>query len=259
MSRPLPSGDPTRLGPFRLSARLAERPAGIVFLGEDEAGRQVTVAVLTRGAAADAAARDRFRAAIVAARQWPDGGAPVVAAEPEGTAPWVATLYEPGESPGGGRAGAGRFLDAVVLTGALQDRWRGPGYSPYWSGSGRSPAVGAPPVETVPGGPVRSDRGLVAAVLTLAALLGVLAVLMLLLFACQPQVVAPPPDPPTDSYSPPSTPPPSPSPSPSGPSPSLSPSLEPSPSPDDSGEPGDPGGRLSNGFRVVVAARTMVR
>ncbi|MEV4258344.1 hypothetical protein AB0J52_34755, partial [Spirillospora sp. NPDC049652] len=66
MSRPMPSGDPVRLGPFRLTARLTENAAGIVYLAVDDEGRRASVAVLSRDAAEDAAARDRFRAAILA-------------------------------------------------------------------------------------------------------------------------------------------------------------------------------------------------
>ncbi|WP_160147134.1 hypothetical protein [Thermomonospora echinospora] len=239
------------MGPFRLSARLAETPAGIVFLGEDERGRQATVAVLRRGAADDPAARDRFRAAILeaaagAGRPVGDGAAPVVAAQPEGPAPWVAVLYEPGAAGGVRRAGAERFLEPVALTGGVRPvvRRRGPGFAPYWSGGG-GPAV---PVAAGPvGEPVvrpGPERRLAAAVLALAVMLAVLALLMLVLFACQPQVSAPPPDPPSDSPS--SSRPVSPSPS-TSPSSSLSPSPSPtsgSPSPGRPGGPGDEGGDL---------------
>lgn len=279
MSRPLPSGDPTRLGPFRLSARLLETPAGIVYLGEDDGGRQVTVAVLTRASAQDAAARDRFRAAILAAvprtggpvgQPGPSGpsgpsgssgplgssgssdpsvavGAPVVAAQPDGPAPWVATLYRPGyESGAPEEAGAERFLEPVVLRGALRTPWpalrRGPGYEPYWSGGDRGPAARQPEPPAPPQPPQRTERGLVAAILTLAALLGLLAVLMLALFACQPELPQLPPDPPGDSYSPPPTPsqpqPSQPQPTPTSPPPSVSP---PTGSPGEPGDPGDPG------------------
>jgi hypothetical protein len=71
---------------------LSQTPAGITYLGTDPAGRQVCVAVMTRGAAEDAAARDRFRAAIIGAD--PGHPVPVLAAEPDGPAPWVATAYD---------------------------------------------------------------------------------------------------------------------------------------------------------------------
>ncbi|WP_067472739.1 hypothetical protein [Actinomadura hibisca] len=248
MSRPLPPGDPGQLGPYRLSARLSESAAGIVYLGVDGAGRRASVAVLTRGAAEDAAARDRFRAAIAAALPggvpggaggvpgpWGPmavpgpaegaGGAPVVAAQPEGPAPWVATAYEPE------RAGAERFLEPVLLEEGARGRWggrrRGPQFQPYWLGSAE-PALARPPVGTqVPVPEQRRERGLVAAILTLAAVLVVLALLMLVLFACQPQVRQPPPPPPE----------PTPSSSSPSPSPSMSPSPSPSPAPTTPGPP----------------------
>jgi len=255
MSRPLPSGDPVQLGPYRLSARLAETSAGVVYLGVDAEGRQASVAVLNRGAAGDAAARDRFRAAIEAA--WPRSGragegdgeaAPVVAAQPDGAAPWVATRYD-ADRPD--RVGAERFLDSVVLRGSFGGRWngrrRGPQFQPYWLGAGE-PAVGeavsSAPVGVVSGAR-RSDRPLVAAIVTLVAVLVLLGLLLLVLFACQPRVGEPPvapPDPPSPSLSPPLVPPPTeaPRPSPSATSPSPSPSS-PSPGPSDGGE-GEDGG-----------------
>src|SRR3954452_6021924 len=102
MPKPLQPADPTEIGPFRLDSRLHESPEGIVYLGADPHGMRVEVALLTRAAAGDAAARDRVRAAIAA--ETPHGAAPgtppvtergepspVVAAQAEGEAPWVAT------------------------------------------------------------------------------------------------------------------------------------------------------------------------
>src|SRR5690349_254800 len=121
MPKPLKAGDPGELGPFRLESRLHESPAGIVYLGLDPHGRRVTVALLTTAAAGDAAARDRFRAAVEAETPPPDPvprtpsapgpeePAPVIAALAEGAAPWVATTYETG------RPGAERFLEPVLL------------------------------------------------------------------------------------------------------------------------------------------------
>lgn len=235
MSRPLPHGDPTHLGPFQVTARLSETPAGITFLGVDGQGRQVSVAVLTRAAAGDAAARDRFRAAIVGADR--DATAPVVAAEPDGPTPWVATVHEP-NAPG-----AERFLDPVLLTGASRGRWagrlRGPQFQPYWMGSGsREPAVAAPPSYGPAGDADRPvERGLVAAILMLAALLAVLLLLLSMLFACQPE---PPPPSPTFFPSPTFE---QPTPSPVEPTPSPSRTLTGSPTPEPSGVDGDdPGG-----------------
>lgn len=253
MSRPLPPGDPAQLGPFRLSARLSESAAGIVFLGVDGEGRRASVAVLNRGAAGDAAARDRFRAAINAAvpgsgraagAAGSGGGAPVVAAQPDGPAPWVATLYE------ADRAGAERFLEPVAFQGSGRGWWgrRGPQFQPYWLGSGEPALEGPRPVPGGAGGPVpvgerAPERNLVAAVVGLAAVLLVLALLMGVLFACQPVVKEPPPPPPepTPSIRVPERSPvpttPSPSPSPGSPGPS---SPAPSPSSGSGGGDGAP-------------------
>ncbi|WP_131740228.1 hypothetical protein [Actinomadura roseirufa] len=258
MSRPLPPGDPAQLGPYRLSARLSETPAGIVFLGVDGAGRRASVAVLNQGAAGDAAARDRFRAAINAAVPGagrravpsgvpggggPGGEAPVVAAQPDGPAPWVATVYE------AERVGAERFLEPVLLDGVFRGRWgggrrRGPGFQPYWLGSGE-PALerpGPPPgmVAPVPVGERPPERSLVAATVTLAGALLVLALLMGVLFACQPRAKEPPPQPPEPT---PQVPVPSRTPVPQSPvpppvSPSPPPSVPPTAPPSD----GDGGG-----------------
>jgi hypothetical protein len=207
------------------------------------------VAVLNRGAAGDAAARGRFRAAINAAVP-AAGAAPVVAAQPDGPAPWVATLYE------ADRVGAERFLEPVVFQGSGRPWWggrrRGPQFQPYWLGSGE-PALEGParPEAPVPGaepvGERPPERNLVAATVGLAAALLVLALLMAVLFACQPVVKEPPPPPPepTPSFpqpsqpSAPSSPSPSPSPAPTSPGPSS-----PGPSPSPSGTGGDDGAPL---------------
>ncbi|MEU5882935.1 hypothetical protein [Spirillospora sp. NPDC047279] len=252
MSRPLPPGDPVQLGPFRLSARLSETSAGIVYLGEDHEGRRASVAVLTRGAAGDAAARDRFRAAITASLPGPGrppefdpaGPAPVVAAHPDGPAPWVAVDYDVDRPD---RLGAERFLDSVLLEGSFRGRRagqvgrrRGPQFQPYWLGAG-GPALERPPAPPpVPAPAERSARGLVSAILTLAAVLVVLALLMLVLFACQPEAEDPPPPPPEPTLQ---TPTPSPDETTEAPSPTPTPSpsdTAPSPSPGDGDDGGGP-------------------
>ncbi|MCP2343294.1 hypothetical protein [Actinomadura rupiterrae] len=335
MSRPLPSGDPVRLGPFRLTARLTETAAGIVYLAVDDDGRRASLAVLSRDAAEDAAARDRFRAAILAALPSPEHGrtpgrpysrtpgpssgtpagqtpppgvpggsgapgapgaagvpggggtgpgvpgaaastltetgtgtgqdagagqgrpqfaapdgipgadgpggggvAEVLAAQPDGPAPWVATAYD------GRSTGAERFLEPVVPHGALRGRWggirrRGPLFQPYWSGNGEPalaprPGTGAGaaaplPVEQPP------ERSLVAAILTLAGVLAVLAVLLVVLFACQPDVKNPPPQPSEPSLQ---TPPDSPTTVPATPMPKPTPQPSTPTTPDPSGTSG---------------------
>jgi hypothetical protein len=230
MSRSLPTQDPFRLGPFQLTGRLAETAAGIVYRGVDPHGRQVSIAVLNQGAAGDAAARDRFRAAILAEPLYaepPAGTAAIVGAEPEGPTPWVATLHEPGAR------GAERFLAPVVLEGPRKSglRRRSPLFQPHWLGS-RDPALSPPKARRDPG----RDRSIIATILTVAALLVLVALLLLLLFACQPTQPTPPPPSPSPASPTQSTP--SPSPTPLSPSPTRTRSGTPSPSETDSGGEG---------------------
>jgi hypothetical protein len=246
MPEPLQVGDPGELGPFRLESRLHESPAGIVYLGTDRQGRSVEVALLTSAAAGDAAARDRFRAAVSAELPRPMGRpaappvpspgepSPVLAAYTEGAAPWVATAYEDG------RSGAERFLEPVMLRrGWGMRRRRGPQFQPYWLSQQaglRTPALGAPGGSDARA--VSDSRGLAMAVVSLAALLVLLAVLVGVLFACEPTDPSnrPPIQVPTQQPTLPPTPPPgsgrptqrpsatvSPQPAPSGPQDTINP------------------------------------
>ncbi|GAA4226715.1 hypothetical protein GCM10022254_12560 [Actinomadura meridiana] len=169
--------------------------------------------------------------------------APVVAAQPDGPAPWVATSYE------ADRVGAERFLEPVEFQGAGRSWWggrrRGPQFQPYWLGSAE-PALERPmpPPDLVgPVGERPPDRSLVRTVVGLLAVLALLAVLMGVLFACQPEAKDPPPPPPepTPSFPQPSRPPTSPSPVPPGRSPTPVPPGQPTPVPPPTG-PGGGGG-----------------
>jgi hypothetical protein len=198
MSKPLQFGDPGELGRFRLESRLHESAAGIVYLASDPEGRPVEIALLTTAAAGDAAARDRFRAAVAAEAgrtvrpAAPEGGSPVVAAVTEGGAPWVATEHVTGQS------GAERFLKPVLMNrgwGVGTRRRGGPQFQPYWQSGPRGPALRAPeaPVTPLPSGAMADTKGLAAAVVSLAALLVLLAFLVLLLFSCEPSDPVPQP------------------------------------------------------------------
>ncbi|HEY7484979.1 MAG TPA: hypothetical protein VH912_11015 [Streptosporangiaceae bacterium] len=229
MSRTLPTEDPSRLGPFELTGRLTETPAGIVYRGTDPHGREITLAVLNQGAADDAAARDRFRAAILAEpldRAPPDGATAIVGAEPAGPAPWVATLHEPGSR------GAERFLAPVLLDGPPPGagRSRAPLFQPYWLGS-RDPALTRI-------GSLRDlvrDRSIASTVLAVAALLVAIAVLLLVLYACRPatdQQQLPTPSPTPTSGTP------TPTPTPTSGTPTPTRSGTPPPTPSDGGGQG---------------------
>ncbi|WP_405681076.1 MDR family MFS transporter [Streptomyces sp. NBC_01238] len=89
--------DPTRIGPYRLIARLGAGGMGLVYLGRSEAGRTVAVKVVQAEHAQHPEFRRRFAREVAAARRV--GGtwtAAVLDADTEATVPWVATQYIPG-------------------------------------------------------------------------------------------------------------------------------------------------------------------
>lgn len=194
MPSPLQAGDPPQLGVFRLTGRLDERPAGLVYLGVDQAGHQVSIALLHRGAATDPAARDRFRAAIVRGDGLSWIAPQVVAAEPDGPTPWVATSYAPGD------AGAAVFLEPVAVAGQTPAPSYGPGFQHYWAGD-QAPAAPPPAWGAGPALPGDSSavtrRGprwmLVGGIATLGVLVVVLAVLLVSLANSGDPTAAPTP------------------------------------------------------------------
>lgn len=250
VASPLQYDDPPHLGPFVLQARLRVGPAGLVYLGQGSDGRAVSVAVLTRGAALDPVARDRFVTGVREAasarsgvRGWMaratrgraavGGAVPQVLAMDGGSAPWVATPYEPN------RAGAERFLEPVLVGGMLIGERHGPDFAPYWV-SDRSPALPPPPKAAPP--PTETRRSVIVAGVILTVLLVLLAVMAWLLLRRDEDVQPPPRPLPLTSFVP--TPPPIPaSPMPerptTGPSPSRSGTGTPGPRPgeEDEGSP----------------------
>ncbi|MFE4261060.1 MDR family MFS transporter [Streptomyces sp. NPDC056883] len=89
--------DPTRIGPYRLIARLGAGGMGLVYLGRSEGGRTVAVKVVQAEYAGNPEFRRRFAREVAAARRV--GGswtAAVLDADPEAAVPWVATRYIPG-------------------------------------------------------------------------------------------------------------------------------------------------------------------
>ncbi|MBF8189031.1 hypothetical protein ITP53_25515 [Nonomuraea sp. K274] len=239
VASPLQYGDPPRLGPFVVQARLHAAPAGFVYLGQAPDGRAVSLATLTRGAAFDAAARERFVTAIKEAagersgvRSWlgraPRSRGTVLEGSPEvlgsdtGRAPWVAVPYVPG------RPGAERFLDPVMVGGTLLGQAHGPDFVPYWL-TDRTPT--APPTRQRRPLTETRRRVLMAALAVALLLLLVTAILLLLLFGRSDTETQPRQLPPTVFVP---TPPPVPQ------SPEPRPSTSPSPSPTETG-PGTPG------------------
>jgi serine/threonine protein kinase len=95
----LQAGDPERIGPYTLTARLGAGGMGLVFLGQSAGGRLVAVKVIHPQLAMDKGFRARFDREIAAARRV--GGfytAPVVDADTTGQQPWLATGYVDGPS-----------------------------------------------------------------------------------------------------------------------------------------------------------------
>jgi hypothetical protein len=269
---PVRSEDPPRVGDFWLDARLAASPAGVVFTGHDADDRPALVVLLSEGATADAAARERLAGVVNAlhideviargghgqdtgrlARKYrPDRDGPVPP-DAELVAPWVALTYD--GSPGAA-AGARRILDDVeIATLAPQGTASGPDYQHYWIDRVRPGLARLWPLPW----PGRYDRAGWATILVswlLMLLLAALAVLIaILIFRNQPPQQPPPPtgqsgSPPPASSSPSpqsGSPPPqsgSPSPQSGSPSPqsgSPEPSGSGSPSPSGSGSPSPSG------------------
>ncbi|WP_433444437.1 hypothetical protein [Nonomuraea sp. CA-141351] len=250
VASPLQYGDPPRLGPYVVQARLHAAPAGFVYLGQGPDGRAVSLAVLTRGAAFDAAARERFVTAAKEARGERSGmrgwfvrpgrsrgavldGTPEVLDLNDGHAPWVAVPYVPG------RPGAERFLEPVMVGGTLIGQAHGPDFVPYWL-TDRAPALPGPTRRRRPLTETRK-RVLTAALALVLLVLLVTAILLLLLLGRRDSEPQPRQLPPTVFV-------PTPPPTPASPEPRPSPSQSPSPSPSQSGQitpgptPGDDAG-----------------
>lgn len=245
---PLWRDDPPKVGDFWLDARLTASPSGVAFVAHDAQNTTVMVVLLSEGAAADPAARDRLAGAVdkmhidtVVARggqgqdsgrlghrvRHPEADDP---ADPAGapSAPWVALAYD---GTSAALTEADRVLAEVDLSRVAElGRPTGPGYRLHWIDRVRPGIARLWPLPW----PGRHDRGGPLTILVswlLMMLLAALAVLIaILIFQQAPQEQPPPPVPPTASSSASGSPPPSSSPSPGSPSPSPSPnSASPSP------------------------------
>ncbi|NXY99052.1 ABC transporter substrate-binding protein [Streptomyces sp. BR123] len=115
--RPLTPADPAAVGGHRLLGRLGSGGMGTVYLGRSPAGALLAVKVIRADHAADPAFRARFRReAEAAARLSGRWVVPVVAADPEARAPWLATPFVPGPSLSEAVAGYGPLPAGSVRT-----------------------------------------------------------------------------------------------------------------------------------------------
>ncbi|WP_406253393.1 protein kinase [Streptomyces atratus] len=96
---PMATGDPRRVGPYRLVGKLGRGGMGQVFLGRSQGGRMVAVKLVNPELAEDTEFRRRFALEAEAARKV--GGfytAQVVDAGVDDDRPWLVTAYIPGPS-----------------------------------------------------------------------------------------------------------------------------------------------------------------
>ncbi|WBO64427.1 protein kinase domain-containing protein [Streptomyces camelliae] len=126
--KPLNTGDPLRLGPYRILGVLGEGGMGKVYVGQDRDGRTAAVKVLHRHLADDPQLGQRFvREARMAQAVSGPGVARVLDAQTEGGRPWIATEFLSGPTLEEA-VGAYGPLDengvralAAALAGALRD------------------------------------------------------------------------------------------------------------------------------------------
>ena len=96
---PLRTGDPSRIGRYRLLRRLGAGGMGVVFLARAPGGAIAAVKTVRSSYADESGFRARFRREVEAARQVSSPWVvPLLDADADAETPWLATSYVPGPS-----------------------------------------------------------------------------------------------------------------------------------------------------------------
>ncbi|MER6784813.1 ABC transporter substrate-binding protein [Streptomyces sp. NPDC000658] len=117
---PLRSSDPARIADHRLLGRLGAGGMGVVYLARTPGGALVALKVLLAEYAEEPGFKERFRREVEVARRVDSPWAvPLVDADPDAEAPWLATAFVPGPSLGEAVAAHGPLAEpGVRLLGA---------------------------------------------------------------------------------------------------------------------------------------------
>ena len=129
--KPLSTGDPLRLGPYRLLGVLGEGGMGKVYVGQDAAGTVSAVKVLHPELAHEQNLAQRFvREAQAAQAVTSRGVARVLGAQTEGGRPWIATEFLAGPTLDQAVEAHGPFEDAALRPCRRRSRSRSRTYTP---------------------------------------------------------------------------------------------------------------------------------